>query len=518
MNGGNTMNGKVTVELVDSKGNKEVYQKDNLVTNAHKNIFPSLTKFWNLTFRNGVSNNNDFLKNLYTLPDNFVKSMFGGLLVFSDNLLTPTADRNLPTADDISKYVGCANSKTSSVGTMKGTFNTQESEFTNSYAKFVWNFSASQIYNKDVGAFALTSDLGGQHGLGNTLIESGAKADSIIYPYMGTMWDLSNGTEEERAAKGLTEMSIQDDSVCTFSYYDDQENKLHIGLYRSTEGLTKRVIDLSKYKIDELYNGSFGIVDSTQEVTYAPTYTPIRYEGIEWLKLRGNNSPYLYMSRRAWGTGNDYHIIRTSIADGSQTDLGELPSTYIDSINNYAGTGNPQGCVVVESGTPYHYVYKLSSDKTGLRVWKCNISSGTWTHNDITFSAECTEMLGLNYTQSPTVRAWAWVNDSLYIPSFTNFGVNIYNLFKVNSDLTFVQVPVFQWRGGSLSGVFLNEVKLPIAPEPVLFSEAWSPEYYKPVILTSFLSTICNLDTVLHKGADKTMKVTYTLYNGSQPN
>ena len=519
------MKGRIRVEITDSKGNTKVHEQDNLVTNAYKNVFKTLTNYWCNVRNNGANSNANYLNNLFSISDSLVKSLFGGLLVFNDNLSNVDASHLLASANDAGKYVGCANSKTSSVGTMKGTFNTNESEFTDSYAKFVWNFSAGQIYNQNIGAFALTSDAGGQHGLGNTAVESNQKADSFISPVLGsTMWDNTNTDTNSITASQDAIVKLANNVEPNFTekavYYDETNNELTVAYYNYTTGLTVRVLDLNKFKIDANFNGSFGEADSTQETTYAPTNT-LRY-GYSWLRTRGINCPYMYRSHREWGKGTDHEIHQISLADGTDTNLGEFDPDYIDSVNNYSGTGDPRSCVLYESNVPYHYTYKLNSTKDGIRFWKANMVDKTWTYADVALTADAQSMFGMTNSDFDNRGAWVFIKDSLYIPSYSAFSNQCYNLFRVSSSLGLTQTPELQVRLGQRpeqSG-FLNLVKSPLLAEPVLVMDTINVSglYHIPVIAATYLSTIANLDQVLTKPADGTMKVTYTVYNGSQPN
>lgn len=516
------MKGRIRVEITDSKGNTKVHEQTNLVTNAYKNIFKTLTNYWSIVRKNNVYNRTDSLNNLFTMPESLVKSLFGGLLVFNDNLSNVDASHILASAEDAGKYVGCANSKTSSVGTMKGTFNTNESEFTDSYAKFVWNFSAGQIYAQNIGAFALTSDAGGQHGLGNTAIESNQYADSFISSRLGnTMWNVANTFSPDNdgaSYDALTKFARSSDAGWDNSatYYDETNNTLTVAYYY-IDTLHTRVLDLNKFKLDANYDAKFGMADSTKENSYQAS--TLR-DGYKWLKTRGINCPYMYRSHREWGKGTDYEIHQISLADGTDTNLGQFASDYIDSVNNYSKASAVGSCVLYENGVPYHYTFALNSTKDGFRFWKCNIIDKTWTYADVALTADAISMFGMNESSfQSNIATWVFVKDSLYIPSFTEFNMNGYNLFRVSSSLGLTQVPELQIRCGRPAQYgFVNIYKSPLLDEPVLANEGNGSKYHMPVINATYLATIANLDQVLTKPADGTMKVTYTIYNGSQPN
>ena len=506
------MKGILTVKFIDEKTKKVVKEvtKENLVTDAYKNIFSSFINYWSQVKGNAVNNSTNSANYFFTFGEQFAKLFFGGLLVFNDNIADVNAQHILLEDSDVAKYIGCANSKTSSVGTMKGTFNSVLSEFTDSYAKFVWDFTAAQLYNQDIGAFALTSDLGGQFGLGNDDQDASQKGRfAVACGIDATQWLLtsSGGTSPVLGYEGLSKLSAGDTSFAEENMYIDKENnKIYISAFSSYgKKLRVRELDLTKFNIELNYKANYGAVDATKETEYSLGRST-RY-AVELFK-NITNSPYVYRAHREWNSNSgDGTIWRYDIRDGSETSYNPLHADFISAVANFNSTGNTKGCVIEEGGTPYFLCWAPNSARDTVRVWKYNISAQTFTYADTVLSTvQATQFGGttgnirpiLGIMEKPYIAGYAAVNNS-----------NCYNLFRIKSDLTLSKTAELQINNDNR---FVKVIESPLLKLPMAVSQSNGANFHTPLCLTTYFATICNLDAVLTK-VDSAMQVTYTLYN-----
>jgi hypothetical protein len=510
------MKGKVKIEFTDKNGKvTKVVEKDNLVTNAIPNLLTGFTKYWYMV--KNKSNAADAGLNNGTFPVTLAQSLFNGLLVFNDNLSDVNVDHILPTADDISKCVGGANSDTSTTILEKGTFNEQESEFTDAYAKFVFNFSASELYNVDIGAFALTSDLGGQYPLRFNSIDT-TKGKQIQAP-LANMWNKATGNPVESTLHcELTELSVsQSNNNTQIGYYDETNNKFVFGrYYRGT--ILKREIPLANIlKLGTNSDCKVGIVDSGKETTLSTTSVT---QSDKWLPAVGYCKNFI-ISQRHIAYSSQTSVYKFNMLDGTETNLGNWNSDFRTAVRNWStSTSQIITCYREENDVPYIYIIALNSAKDTFRVWKANINNNGagFTYADTVIGTEMNTLLGdATSTSSWGTPQWVNIDGQLYFTSLRNVGAsgqNVYNLFKLNDDLTLNQYASSQINAAPNN--YRNLVASPILPKPwlvLLTSDTSVPKFHTPVVRTQYLGTIANLDAVLTKPADQGMKVTYVLTN-----
>ena len=139
--------------------------EENIVTNAVQNVISGALDRLVAT-HNNTSQAKD-IDRLYTLPDTIGKELFGGVMLFS-KALTEDKTHVLPTGDEIASLVGYASYIEGVIegSTTKGTYNAEESTFTDGEMKLVFDFD-NAVANGDIASICLTSALGGKYGLKN---------------------------------------------------------------------------------------------------------------------------------------------------------------------------------------------------------------------------------------------------------------------------------------------------------------------------------------------------------------
>ena len=161
------LKGKCEIIMTNNESGEETHHSvsDNIVTNAVQNVISGALDRLVAT-HNNKSQSKD-IDRLYTLPDIIGKELFGGIMLFS-KALPEDKTHVLPTGDEIASLVGYASYIEGAIegSTTKGTYNAEESTFTDGEMKLVFDFD-NAVANGDIASICLTSALGGKYGLKN---------------------------------------------------------------------------------------------------------------------------------------------------------------------------------------------------------------------------------------------------------------------------------------------------------------------------------------------------------------
>lgn len=145
--------GKTTLRFKDKETGKtlRVYKKENMVTNAYRNIIEP--NFVSSANGGGIGN----IASTYT-P---LRGLFGGVLLFDNEVDTNTI---IPTKNEFSHFIGCAGGDYSGDSVVRGYLDASQCEFKNDYIKEVFVFGLDKC-NHEIKTIGLSSVAGGACGL-----------------------------------------------------------------------------------------------------------------------------------------------------------------------------------------------------------------------------------------------------------------------------------------------------------------------------------------------------------------
>lgn len=511
------LKGKTTIQLFDAKTGEltDEVTKTNLVTNAVRNALGGA--FNQLASGNmwayGMSN----IGNLYKLPTgkNFAQALYGGVLVFSKPI-TEDANHCLPSIEEIKSFIGCANQSASNTGnTFRGSINSGESEVGTDYVKFVWDFNTDQC-NGDIASICLTSDCGGAVGYGCDAKADSLKGMSLRDFYSNSFWDTSvkaNLSYNTNGALVNAKGWNSNDGKC--AYIDG--DYLHV-IYRGSDNKQNisKVLSKAKFGLGLVDGFNYGNIKSSEVInTGIKVYKDIPYTTKDHGFCQDGDGNY-----------SEFKIIKYS-GNGVAERI-TIPASNINSaIAAYFGVTGNNNCLnsqdkIIHNDKLYIITGQLNfSDLTTrpnkLRVWILNFD-GTYTFKDIALTSKMVTLLaGTNrkggYTDSGLGGLFKKYRGSLcYVAPD---GTNGYAWFLIDDDGT-MQTSAF---------MIDNDIRLyshhclvdnnNLIPSPYIemnmHNNSSNLNLYVPLLVSAYLGTINNQETVLTKTADKTMKIIYTL-------
>lgn len=157
------MKGHAKIELYDAKTGvmTDCVESDNIVTNFFDVLFNKNLQV--IAKLSGGVNGNTMLDSLLNMPNSVVKDLFTGVMIFSE-AIPEDPDHVYPTVAEAKTMIGNGNMAQSIQGSIfKGAFVEQESEFEDGHATLVWEFGSS-VCNGDIACICLTSNRGGHLG------------------------------------------------------------------------------------------------------------------------------------------------------------------------------------------------------------------------------------------------------------------------------------------------------------------------------------------------------------------
>lgn len=513
------LKGKTTIQLFDKETGKMTDEviKHNLVTNAVKNVLGGV--FNKLAFNGNVTSvlQSSGFAALYSLPSskNFAQTFFGGVLIFS-KAITEDVNHIIPSVDEINSCIGCGNQSAGILGnTYKGSLNSSESVVTDNTVTFVWDFSTEQC-NGDIASICLTSDLGGVLGWG----------------YDSVADELSNVVG--RGIRNFKDSSIWDIKVThTINTYVTGHAPLVTSAYASSnEG---RAVYVDSGYLYYIYRGT----------AYKQSISDITGSGLSLALTTGLD----------WGRTLSYETIATTVA---YTDIfySGLNSAYcVDTLNTdnlilvkYSGNANAETIIIpltnlVVSLKEYYgvssisyYSFKnrvvdmavhndkvyficgsfnatnLDTDPNRCRIYVINFD-GTFTYKDVTMTDRFiklfagTAKVGISATSAFDGDYFVFDTALAYCSPEHN------NCFIIDDDGTMHTAAFLcEYHMGSYTKQLL---RIPtIMPEPYISGVLAGTDMqcmYTTELISGYLATINNQETILTKTPDKTMKITYTL-------
>lgn len=204
------LKGTATIELTNADGSKEIIKHDNMITNALSDMCLSLR------------GETAAILKMTSLGDNYAQTMFGGLLLFDEELNSDPNDYQIPTA----KITGYASQDAyAGLDLSRGSFNQSEGgvQADGSY-KFVWDFSTSQA-NGTIKSLGLCPNVMGKIGATDTVVSSEIKdfyfVESPQKPFDSNGWLLNDsGSTNGLSNWSFNIVAIVGDIAYAVDYYN----------------------------------------------------------------------------------------------------------------------------------------------------------------------------------------------------------------------------------------------------------------------------------------------------------
>lgn len=511
------LKGKTTIQLFDAKTGKmtDEVTKTNLVTNAVRNALGGA--YNQLASGNVWSNGMYYAKSLYGLPNgkNFAQALYGGVLVFSKPI-TEDADHCLPSIEEIKTFIGCANQSASNTGnSFRGSINTGESEVGTDYVKFVWDFNTDQC-NGDIASICLTSDCGGVVGYGCDAKADSLEGSSLRDFHSEYFWDASKSADLSYNTHGaLVNAKGWSSNQGKCAWVDG--DYLHV-VYRGMDEKQNisKVLAKEKFGLGLVDGFNYGNITSSEVIdTGIAVYKDIPYTSKDHGFCQDGDGSY-----------TEFKLIKYS--GNGVAERVTIPASNINSaITAYFGQTGNKNCLnsqdkIIHNDKLYIITGQLNfSDLTTrpnkLRVWILNFD-GTYTFKDTSLTSKMVTLLaGTNrkggYTDSGLNGAFREYRGSLcYIAPD---GTNGYAWFLID-DAGTMQTSAFMIDNSiRLYSNYCLVDNADLIPSPYvemnMHSNSSDLKLYVPLLVSAYLGTINNQETVLTKTADKTMKIIYTL-------
>lgn len=511
------LKGKTTIQLFDAKTGEltDEVSSENMVTNAVRNALGGA--FNQLASGNAWSYGMRYTQSLYELPTgkNFAQAMYGGVLVFSKPI-TEDVDHCLPSIEEIKSFIGCANQSATNTGnTFRGSINSGESEIGKDYAKFVWDFNTDQC-NGDIASICLTSDCGGAVGYGCDSKADSLKGRSLRDFHSEYFWDASKEADLSYNTNGaLVNAKGWNSNGGKCAYIDG--DYLHV-IYRGSDNKQNisKVLSKAKFGLGLVDGFNYGNITSSEVIdTGIAVYRDIPYTAKDHGFCQDGDGSY-----------TEFKLIKYS--GNGVAERVTIPASNINSaITAYFGETGNNNCLssqdkIIHNDKLYIITGQLNwADLTTrpnkLRVWVLNFD-GTYTFKDISLTSKMVTLLAGTakkggYTDSGLGGIFRGYRGSLAYTAPDR--ANGYAWFLVGDDGT-MQTSAFMIDNNIRlysNYCLVDNEDLISSPyiEMNMHSNSSDLRLYVPLLVSAYLGTINNQETVLTKTADNTMKIIYTL-------
>lgn len=458
--------GTTKIELTDvNTGKVEVYENQNMVTNALADIFKPL----------GLSKKpSRFFKDF--VP--YYQTLLGGILCF-DTDIEENPENYFPPTN--AKLVGCASYgiQNNTTNTCRGGFNQTESEINlkDRYVKYVYDFATSQA-NGTIASVCLTHKNGGftSYGYKDTVYTTGyppmqsIAEDSLQYVYPSYTGALTSSRYSGMTI-GQTEMVFLIDREKDCVYYFKVVDSTHIHI-------TKRRAFLKSVSILDNENSTKPLIEEI-ELAELTTAMRIGYYGYNY----DPETDCLYICTcSSYSAAPNTNILVTEIKmDTWEIAQYEVPNT----TNEYVSMGGAWSSFVTD-GFLYIKAYNSPCDLYKIEITNpANVVK--FKRINASYVSGCPKMV---------------INGRIYYEDRDA------QLLIANTSTNEIMPP----EAKSLFNSNYNANLTPLRNEPLLYfvdygtytTSGW-------FMMCNYLATINNLDTPVTKTADKTMKITYIL-------
>lgn len=481
--------GSSVIQLMDANTGvvTDEARSTNLITNAVSNI---LSGHFNKSFASGGF----FDTYLFNTEDkSFPEVFYGGLLIFNKHL-DENVDHILPTTDEIKSFVGCGSQIASDVNnTFRGTLNTSETVIADDYATFVWDFTTEQC-NGDIGCLCLTSARGGVVGWGFDGLTNN-NYTSFTKLNVSNMWGTTNSIS----------FSSPYNTIGKFTGYSSNEGKcVYIdegALYYVFRGTA------SKFDVSKLLDNhsslryACNIKDSVKLLDTIQTGVEV-YRDVDYI-----SSDLKCGYCKDGDVGSEFKLVKYSgvgLAERITIDM-----TNINAVHKEYSNANNMNDVprIVWNDKVYFidgYYNSKTPDSTRLRVYVLNFD-GSFTYKDAEDAIAVCKLLygGADFYGNFTAKFFEF-KGSLFLCSRSNIAV------MIDEDGTLFPRGIFAMSAITNNANLFDTSNIWL-PEPYVVIPYNNADLYGDALITAYLGTINNQDTVLTKTPDKTMKIIYTL-------
>lgn len=456
--------GQTTIELTDiTTKQTEVFQKNNLVTNAVSDIFSYNPSGLLYPLQGGTTGMN---REIFPIAN----TCYSGILLFEDLLVEDVKEYNPPVDNKIIGYA--SNDVNQTENPNRGSLNLSESTIIENGYKYVWDFSTSQA-NGLISSLALTHYRAGKSYYGDSY---SAENSAILLNRMSQTLDGETMAlyvcMVEAEPNNNTFVSIMPNTDKTIDIIRVKEPLTSLGLNDPIIKLSPQSLDKATLNVNSFYEG----ISSIQYPNF--------YDG-------GDGYWYGFV-RQSDTQKNKTKLNRLKVkkTDHSFTiDHWELEGILIQPLGTFSRNNNGfltranysllYGKYLYVFSTNNQVIYKINIlnpvDVTSIELgFKSNISSGDNTSSYL-------------YRWGNYICGYDFVIDQ-----------NDRVIQTAGYGLPYVSTPLIEF-GPFRLGYHVN-------------TSYSSATLYKTLYLHSpYLGTINNLATPILKTADKTMKITYTL-------
>lgn len=504
------LKGHAKVMLFDAKTGEltDCTESDNLVTNFFDAVFnENQQRFMKI---GGYG----FAQAMCSLTDLAV-DLFGGVMVFSQPIENDPA-HIYPTFAEAGTMIGNGNQQASIVGSsFKGTLNSAETVIGDDYVTFVWDFTTGQC-NGDIAAICLTSNRGGHLGCRFDARDdyySSNKFD-MIPPYGGNFWNVGRNP----AGTGFTAFMLWSFALNDSNHYLIVED--------DGELVCRRGTTIKRFALPS--SADFKINDGATRPTIQPTTeTATAFAGE---MIRSLNQDIAVARSISGTTMTVYKYDKTMLTPSGI----EVPLTNIStSVRDFTGaSGNVYGNALLwYYNDKFILIYGVVNNSASalnnkLRCYILNLD-GSFVYHDTEFtSGVITTLFGTTVkngvftdTSVGVFGDLTVIDDELYlICGVDNNGYGLLHIDITTGEIE--SIPRYSMAENPRGRVFKSDDGFVTKPyydvSYVGYISETTLNYKGAVMMPNFLSTINNMDVVLTKTADKTMKIVYTLTQASE--
>ena len=512
------MKGKADIYLIDSEtGNvKQHVTEENLVTNAVQNVMTGIIEKLAVINKNQGGNYTSGIEKIFDTDKTLAESMFGGIMLFSKTL-TENKEHCIPSSDEIMSLLGYASIVPSPLeaSKMKGVYNSEESEITDTSIKFVYDFDSDKAVG-DIASIALTSAAGGKY-----------------IPYE----TVPNGTVPACLFRHMNSRIMNTEGYFDFGsgYPCMHRKKADTGVY--INGSSLYIIssgNLLEYDITYITSSGIGLFSNFAKgssETKHKTTTPLKNSYSYLITDLTKKAVYGYDS-----TSNKTNLILNKVSGGGTEEKITIPmANLVASLTEYMSglsslSRNPLASnyksTVVYNDKLYFVVGDINNATQETRPTKARIYeldfSGEVRYNDISTEAISllygSKVIGANNSLPDMSLRFVLVNDMVSIgyTSGTNaLPVDITSLV-VKSRISYV----ISGEGGTTQYNYNLATKCSSVLPFESIKEPWlvciDPDNgmnyaLAPQLYMCYLATINNLSSTITKGNTDKLKIVYTL-------
>ena len=502
------LKGSAKIELTNADGTKNVVEHGNMITDAVNDLV--------YASRGEQSN----IMRICNRGDSLVEQMFGGILLFSEQLNSDKTDYYIPSVNT----VGYASvSAYNGLDTERGSFNAKESglQEDGSY-KLVWDFTTSQA-NGTIQSIGLCPNMMGKIGMSNNAVSSekvsATTLRSVISPYNtnqlpsdGNTEGLSNYAYNIVAVIGNTAYAVQDTNL--YSYSDGsnyiKNNGGILKLFRfdvCSGGLgLKSIVGRARYidcievqlpsdfisglsSASEYYNTDYYYEPLGKKLILCPCYTGSNLKknsSIKYVEIEFENN--MNVTLHTFTNNADGYIWMSSYSQAAYSENGYYKNLYI--TKDYIVTN-----VVVSTSPVKNKLYVTKkSDNTDIK--EVRFANG----NEFYFDNSGNKVNNVSK------------NNLRLIFSFGN--IFVFGFSQDYSYTKFLNAYILDMSTGLMKEINANEMTYR-SNIPLENNVTWGKTgTYLALSITVNPFVLCtknNLDAPVTKTASQTMKITYTL-------